>query len=60
VYENVGDARVALLNRALYPMCNLVTVVHRNVSIYADVEIDIIFQTHLTGMAFLHVDNTRD
>ena len=37
VHENVGDARVALLNRALHPVCNLVAFVYGNVSVHADV-----------------------
>jgi len=37
MYENVGDARVALLNRALHPVCNLVALMDGNVSVHADV-----------------------
>ena len=37
VHENVGDARVTLLNRALNSMCNLVALMDRNVAVYADV-----------------------
>ena len=58
MYENVGDARVALLNRALNLVRNVVALVDGNVAVHADVQIDVILQTHFTGMAFLHVDNT--
>lgn len=37
VDEYVGDARVALLNRVLHPMRDLVAFVHGNVAVHADV-----------------------
>ena len=60
VHENVRDAGVALLDCRLYSMRDLVAFMHRNVSIHADVKIDVIIQAHFARMAFLHFDNTGD
>ena len=60
VHEHVCDAGVALLDRRFYSMRDLVAFVHGNVSVHADVKIDVIIQAHLAGMTFLHLDNTRD
>ena len=37
VHEHICDARVALLNRALNSVCNLVAFMYGNVSVHADV-----------------------
>src|SRR5882724_11458745 len=60
VNEHISDARIALLNCALYSMRDLVAFMYRNVSVHADVQIDVIIQAHLARMAFFHVNNTRN
>ena len=41
-------------------MRDLVALMYGNVSVHADVKIDVIIQAHLARMAFLDLDNTGD
>ena len=60
VYENVSDARVAFLNRALYSMRDLVAIVYGNFSMHSNVKIDVKIQTHLASPTFFHLNNPRN
>src|SRR5262249_17805001 len=60
VHEHVCDAGLALLDCRLYSMRDLVPLMYGNVSVHADVKIDVIIQAHLARMAFLHLDDTGD
>ena len=60
VHEHIRDAGVALLDCRLYSMRDLVAFMYGNISIHADVKIDVVIQAHLACMAFLHFHNTRD
>src|SRR6476646_2202726 len=59
VHENVGDTRIALLDCSFYTVRDFVAFVHRNIAIDSCVEIDVEIQSHLSGAAFLNLDNTR-
>ena len=60
VHEHICDAGVALLDRRLYSMRDLVAFMYGNVSVHSDVKIDVIIQAHLTRVTFFHFNNTRN
>ena len=53
MHEHVCDTEVALLDCRLYSMRDLVAFMYGNVSVHANVKIDVVIQAHLSGMAFL-------
>ena len=59
VHQYVGDTRIALLDCSFYTVRDFVAFVHRNIAIDSCVEIDVEIQSHLSGAAFLNLDNTR-
>jgi hypothetical protein len=60
VHQHIRNARVALLDCSFHAVRDLVTFMYGNVSVHADVKIDVIIQAHFARVAFLHFDNTED
>src|SRR6202048_53825 len=57
VDEDISDPRIALLNGALHIVGNPMAVVHRDVSVHADVKIDIKAKAHFADEAFFNFDD---
>src|ERR1700730_14962993 len=56
VDEDISDPRIALLNGALHIVGNPMAVVHRDVSVHADVKIDIKAKAYFADEAFFNFD----
>ena len=60
VHQHVSDTRVALLDRTFHAMRDLVAFMHRHVTIYSNMKIDVKIEAHFSSPTFLNLNDARN